>query len=135
MAGYRLAVGVLLALCGSALIAWPRRVWRFTRGWRFADPEAVRLADAYLSWRRLSGAVAGGPTDPSVALRGRRHPVAAGTAPPCPTPTPGPPQGVGACAYGTVHMPTSAVAGYRPGAPPSARATGECSSSTRTRKS
>ena len=57
MAGYYLLVGVILALGSSVMIAWPRQVWRFGRGWRFANPEEVRLSDAYVAWLRLSGAV------------------------------------------------------------------------------
>jgi hypothetical protein len=57
MTGYQLAVGVLLALGSAAMIVWPRQVWRFARGWRFTNPEAVRLSDAYVAWLRLSGTV------------------------------------------------------------------------------
>jgi hypothetical protein len=57
MTGYQLAVGVLLALGSAAIVVWPRQVWRFARGWRFTNPEAVRLSDAYVAWLRLSGAV------------------------------------------------------------------------------
>ncbi len=57
MSGYQLAIGVLLALGSLALLVWPRQVWRFARGWRFANPEEVRLSDAYVAWLRLSGAV------------------------------------------------------------------------------
>ena len=57
MAGYYLAVGAIMALVSSAMIAWPQQTWQFTRGWRFANPEAVRLSDSYVGWLRLSGAV------------------------------------------------------------------------------
>ena len=57
MTGYQLAVGVLLALGSSAMLVWPRQVWRFGRGWRFANPKEVRVSAAYVAWLRLSGAV------------------------------------------------------------------------------
>ena len=47
----------LVLVGSSAVLAWPRQVWRFARGWRFANPEEVRLSDAYVAWLRLSGAV------------------------------------------------------------------------------
>jgi hypothetical protein len=57
MSGYQVAAGALLSLGGAALVVWPRQVWRFGRGWRFADPDAVRVSPAYVAWLRLSGAV------------------------------------------------------------------------------
>ena len=56
MTGYYLIFGVVLALAGLAMTAWPRRVWLATHGWRFADPGAVRLSDTYVAWLRFSGA-------------------------------------------------------------------------------
>jgi hypothetical protein len=57
MTVYYLVVGSLLTLGSLAMIAWPRQVWLFTRGWRFANPEEVRLSAAHVAWTRLSGAV------------------------------------------------------------------------------
>ena len=57
MTGYYLIIGALLTLGSMAMIAWPRQVWLFARGWRFANPEDVRLSGSYLMWLRLSGAV------------------------------------------------------------------------------
>ncbi len=57
MTGYQLAIGVLLVLGSAAMIVGPRQVWRFARDWRFTNPEAVQLSDAYVVWLRLSGAV------------------------------------------------------------------------------
>jgi len=56
MTGYQLAAGVLLVLGGAASLAWPREVWRVSRGWQVADPGAVRLSAGYLAWLRASGA-------------------------------------------------------------------------------
>ena len=57
MTVYYLIIGALLTLGSMAMIAWPRQVWLFARGWRFANPEEVRLSGTYVTWLRLSGAV------------------------------------------------------------------------------
>ena len=57
MTGYYLIIGALLTLGSVAMVAWPRQVWLLTRGWRFANPQEVRLSDAHVMWTRLSGAV------------------------------------------------------------------------------
>jgi len=57
MTVYYLVIGVILTLGSLAMIAWPRQVWLFTRGWRIANPQEVRLTDAHVAWSRLSGAV------------------------------------------------------------------------------
>ena len=57
MMGYFLILGTILILGSSAMIAWPRQVWRFARGWRFANPAEVQLSAGYVVWLRLSGVV------------------------------------------------------------------------------
>lgn len=57
MTGYYVTIGAVLILGGLAMTAWLRRVWLVTHGWRFADPGAVRLSDAYVGWLRFSRAV------------------------------------------------------------------------------
>jgi hypothetical protein len=54
---YQFAIGILLTIFSVALIAWPRQVWQFGRGWRFANPGTIELSPTYLSWLRASGAV------------------------------------------------------------------------------
>jgi len=63
--------GVLIALFSTALLASPRQVWRASYGWRYANPEGIRLSDTYVIWLRLSGAVgvALGTGLPTYALR------------------------------------------------------------------
>jgi hypothetical protein len=57
VSGFVLLIGAAMALGSLAMVAWPRQVWRLGRGWRFADPGAVRLSGAYLAWLRFSGVV------------------------------------------------------------------------------
>jgi hypothetical protein len=54
---YYLIIGVILILGSVCMIAWPRAVWLATRGWRYANPEEVRLSVAHMTWTRFSGAV------------------------------------------------------------------------------
>jgi uncharacterized membrane protein HdeD (DUF308 family) len=54
---YYLIVGVILIIGSVCMIAWPRAVWLVTRGWRYANPEEVRLSAAHMTWTRFSGAV------------------------------------------------------------------------------
>jgi hypothetical protein len=54
---YYLMIGVILILGSACMIAWPRAVWYATRGWRYANPEEVRLSAAHMAWSRISGAV------------------------------------------------------------------------------
>ena len=57
MTGHYFIIGALLTLGSMAMIAWLRQVWLFARGWRFANPEEVRLSGTCVMWLRLSGAV------------------------------------------------------------------------------
>ncbi len=57
MTVYYLFIGVLLILGSVCMIAWPQAVWRATRGWRYANPDEVRLSAAHMTWTRISGAV------------------------------------------------------------------------------
>jgi hypothetical protein len=55
---YYLIIGVILILGSVCMIAWPRAFWFATRGWRYANPEEVRLSAAHKTWMCISGAVA-----------------------------------------------------------------------------
>ena len=57
MTDYYLVIGVMLILFGACMVAWPRRVWYVTRGWRYENPKEVRLSAAHMTWSRISGAV------------------------------------------------------------------------------
>jgi len=57
MTVYSVIVAAALMLGSLAMILRPGQVWRFARGWRFANPEEIRLSDAYVAWLRLSGAL------------------------------------------------------------------------------
>ena len=56
MTVYYLIIGVILILGSVCMIAWPRAVWSATRGWRYANPEDVRLSAAHMTWSCISGA-------------------------------------------------------------------------------
>lgn len=55
MTGYFLIVGTILIFGSSTMIVWPRKVWGFGRGWRFANTAEVQLSAPYVVWLRLSG--------------------------------------------------------------------------------
>jgi hypothetical protein len=54
---YYLIIGAIMILGSVCMIALPRAVWYATRGWRYTNPEEVRLSAAHLTWTRISGAV------------------------------------------------------------------------------